>query len=846
MRFRVSLAFQSDLLGIAIAVLCGTASPVLAQQGNGPGAAGSMATLETQVAQLEGEMQRIEALWQGPVDLTSQNSLEERLSQGELYYMLAASEAATARDLDVTPEAAAAARNAATHMYELASLALYGAITPPDASGSLSGELVQQPGYLDGVYFLAESLYALSNFSGARIYFEQLLRVPGHSYQARAIVALLDIGARLRDQSQMRTYYQRYLEISGESVPGEVRYLYGKALLLDGGSAEALAELGRIAPGDTHHLRAQYLMGTAQVEEVGEPASLGVYDDAQKASLEAALARFRDLTQAPPVVREDSDVIELAHLACGRLLYELDRLDEALDAYQNVPWESSRLADMLYEATWTYVRRGQLALADPSLSEAEARQAATVQYEWALKQLDDLRALEPEGERAVEVDLLAANLHIQRAEFAEAHELFDRLSERWGPIDQQVATLLDDPQRRSRIIDDILAMETGALTIDSELPPLAARRAAADNDVRDAIRVFREINRGSVEAEAAESMIAKLEGLLASENRTERFPQIETMLTRAIALDNNVIAARASAADLIAAQAGSAAEGLRERLQGLRKARAELQDKLATMPRSTVALNERRVQFGEGYKRLDQSLHEKTIELNALRAQLSALDAFFAGGESNASTAPQAMQNTKRKLQELSLVIQALEAQEKVIRDELEGARTGTTVSGGTGSAERDVREQLDRLLESESALLSGVAGADVDAIRAIDLRAKALRARNQQFIDRIYQAVDAHVAGIRQVIAEERRTLADVRQRIERVNREADGVRSGAASVALEHVRADLHDIVVRSDVGVIDVAFARKQAQTERIGRIQRAKTKELTELNQAYADLTKDDPQ
>jgi hypothetical protein len=55
---------------------------------------------------------------------------------------------------------------------------------------------------------------------------------------------------------------------------------------------------------------------------------------------------------------------------------------------------------------------------------------------------------------------------------------------------------------------------------------------------------------------------------------------------------------------------------------------------------------------------------------------------------------------------------------------------------------------------------------------------------------------------------------------------------------------RAEVHDIVVRADVGLIDTAFARKQRETEKIGRLQRQRAAELTDLNQAYADLTADE--
>jgi hypothetical protein len=214
--------------------------------------------------------------------------------------------------------------------------------------------------------------------------------------------------------------------------------------------------------------------------------------------------------------------------------------------------------------------------------------------------------------------------------------------------------------------------------------------------------------------------------------------------------------------------------------------------------------------------------------------------------EGNSATAPQAMQNTKRQLQELSSVVIALEDESQAIRKELDSVRTGTTLSGGQGAGEQDLRDRLQRVIEAETALLSQVAGPLADEVRKLDNKAMELRERNQEFLDRLYRTVDDHVASIQKVIDEERKNLARYASQIEAVSNEAEAVRAGAATEALEHVREKLHDIVVRSDVGVIDVAFARKQRETEKIGRLQRAKSKELTELNQAYADLTRDEAQ
>ena len=75
-----------------------------------------------------------------------------------------------------------------------------------------------------------------------------------------------------------------------------------------------------------------------------------------------------------------------------------------------------------------------------------------------------------------------------------------------------------------------------------------------------------------------------------------------------------------------------------------------------------------------------------------------------------------------------------------------------------------------------------------------------------------------------------------------------ASTVRSKVASLALvqgaDGAPANILDLYGAADIPEIDTAFARKQAQTEQIGAFERARAAELTDLTQAYADLTRDD--
>ena len=70
---------------------------------------------------------------------------------------------------------------------------------------------------------------------------------------------------------------------------------------------------------------------------------------------------------------------------------------------------------------------------------------------------------------------------------------------------------------------------------------------------------------------------------------------------------------------------------------------------------------------------------------------------------------------------------------------------------------------------------------------------------------------------------------------------------REVAGLVAYENireVRRRFYDLVVRSEVGVVDVAWARKQEKTDKIGRLVRQQKRDLKVLDDEFRDVLKED--
>jgi tetratricopeptide (TPR) repeat protein len=757
----------------------------------------SIASYADVLGRLDDELTRVERLYQGDIELGFRRTFDDRVSAGELYYLLGE--------------------------YDKASTILFGAIEPPTESRT---SVQERAGYADALYQLADSLKQLGNYAAARTYFEELLRLPRHPFRTQAISGLLTIADRLDDYRNIDEYYRLYKEASGGTVPSDVRYVHAKSLFLAKRDADAVDELSQIAPGDPFYSRARYLIGATFV---------------RAGDLVKAAEIFEDLVKQPIKAKEDEEVRELAHMARGRLYYETDKLNEAIDAYQYVGWDSDQLATMLYEVTWTYVRRGQLALRDTEVVETDRLKNAAREYALALVQLDDLRLLVPEEDGQADIDLLRGNLELQRADFPSAEGTFQKILDEYRAADTRMGEMLNDPERRQRVLQDILAVEQGGLSVDSELPPVAVKRAAEDEDVADAIRVFKEIRQSQAELAATEKKLKLLEELLEAANRGERFPQLRSGFARAYTIDNNTLRVLGGLADLAAARVGERGNARLASLTGERRA---LQARLEALPNSGEGLEERKERFDDGYVELEKLLYELQLVIDQLRSELTAVDLLYQQSKGSLETSPRARERTKRRLQDLRAAVDEHEAEAQKIRDELERAKLDNTVSGGRGSSERTLRDIFVSVVVDELEVSRGILGGDAVDIERVAGQARSLRERQQGFLARLNGAADSYINDVRRVVLEEKGNLALYQNEVSRVATGAGAIREDATAIALEHVRRQLHDVVLRSDVGIIDVAFSKKQAETEKIGRLQRAKSEELTELNQAYADLTADE--
>ncbi len=687
-------------------------------------------------------------------------------------------------------------------------------------------DLVSDPGfrsherYPHALFFLSESLYQQRNYVGARLYLRELLAQPDTRLYREALARYLEVAGRLNQFTGLDEYIERARQLSGGQLPPELEYVYGKWLfkrtdLPDTERRErARASFARLAamPEGRFQKQSAYFLGVLSVQE-GDYAG--------------AVERFRPLATTTPQEPELQRLQELASLSLGRLLYELGRYDEALDRYAELPRDSDAFVDSLYEMAWIHVKKGD--------------------YEKAKNATDILLLVAPESAVAPDARILQGHLELKLRRYAEATATYEEIISTYKPVREQLDTLLKANQDPVAYFDGLLARNERTLDFTTLLPPLARRYAATQTEVADAVGMTQDIEASRQGAEESTAIATRI--LQALEERgLEVFPELQEGYQRAESVDSAL-----ARAELLLVQLEG--EVLRERLtpeertalEALRQESAVLRARFSTLPASQEELEARRMRMQTQVDELDREAYRLGYELQSMSAITTAVRKWVDDTREERQGNPTEEQEFLTQLNTEEKTVRALETELQQLRARLADERNSATafVSGEDVIRER-YRETVANehaLLATAEARLSGDDAALVGQSHEARQRAEALRTRVGTARQSLRTQVEQRGKDIRNKVLAEQQLLQGYGEEVTRVTGGARDMVGRIAFESIQKVRRQFYDLVLKADVGLVDVAFTRKQDKTTEIQKLSSQKDDELQSLEAEFKEVLED---
>jgi tetratricopeptide (TPR) repeat protein len=672
--------------------------------------------------------------------------------------------------------------------------------------------------YPEALFLLGESLFFAGDYLGARKRYAEVIdrsSDPAFSpYLQMALSRLIEIAIHTRDFREVDGYFARLEALPSSTLSVttayfRAKYLYNRAVPIDDvlngppnaaiqGVDQGRLEQARkgfiaIPSGTEFSLRSKYFVGTIHTLR-------GEYLD--------AIAAFHGVLGHDPANEQERQVVELTYLALGRLYYETDQLEQALEAYRAVEQTSPHFDEALYELAWNYIRMGD-----------------AVQAERALEVLS---VAAPDSALNADGKVLRGDLLARTGRYDEAEVVFDEVRATFGPIRDDLARTRQEHPDLHAYFRRVVRENLDHFDIDDFLPESARRWIDLEGDYERALEVLADLSEAKQLVQETDELAQRIKAALSAPNRVSVFSDLRRQRERTTGLRNRAARARGT---LINGETQVQGDR-RGEVARVRARRRELQAEVMKMPVETEDFIDRDFEKLEEYRVAERDLQGLRVEILGLEARIVASRTGLAAVDPE-KVDPKAL---RAQLDRHEVEVKEYEEQLTWLRRRLEVGRLHVGVGDKRYQADDTERTKFINLVDRERELV-GSGGPGYDAAFS---RVAAVERQLDQRDAEVAARVQRRVAEMLAVVDEETANLARYRVALGSLEGETEDVVGAITYLNFNRVHDRFHDLVLRADVGKIDVSWARREDHRLRIDALTRERARELQALDDEFRDV------
>ncbi len=663
-------------------------------------------------------------------------------------------------------------------------------------------------------FLLADSLIKLRNFIGARNYLRELIRMgPGEYYQ-QALAKLLEVAYMTDDYEDIEEVYDR-LDTNTAQAPA-LAYLRGKTLFEQERYGDARQFFLRASKSPEFDYKGRYYAAVALVSQ-GE--------------LQAAYDEFAKLVETVPEEEGDRRIYALSYLSMGRVAYEQQNYEEAIDLYNRLSRDDPEFVNAMYESAWANVQLEK--------------------FEQAGRVIDILIQAEPDPETYTRALLLKADLALRIDDYERALGAYETVLERYDPVKAQLdqfATKHDDLQGffRGLVREDLtLEIPEGLPSIRTDFKTQTPEEwLAEDEQLSETRQMVEDVSVAQANLESAYEDLAQIEARLNSGGRIKSFPKIAEGIAVVTELESQLIGAQRALmkrqAELIAPKLSGADA---ERWSQLEEETDLLATRYAVIPKTADELKEREEQVARDFGRLRKILNEVSYDIDQKRAEMAAIETYIQTQELRLSEEERAQ--VRELKAEINATIAKLEEQQRKLRAQIATAREQIGTGDVIGEGERGLRSLYSKKLAEASDFLyqrRRLASNASELSRIDGLRGQIppLTGRIEAYYTKMDTVVEEKTVDMRKTIDNLRVVLGEQSEELSEVAIDSQKVAGDIALKTFLNKREQLDGVILRADVGKIDVLYQRKEDVTQEINGLFQERTNELRQLQESFDEV------
>ena len=685
----------------------------------------------------------------------------------------------------------------------------------------------------DALFLLGDSLFRAGDIYGARTRFRQIIdraADPGFgSYAQRALGRLVDIAIRtgFDGDNDVEPYFNRLSRLPSSEVEAATTYFHAKSLYHHAVPSEEVmrdSANGAVAPPglDLDKLeQARAMFEAVQERSPYYPQAryfVGVISTL-KGQFPQAIEAFQRVLHAPVSTPEHEQVAELTHVALGRLFYETDQLDQAIEQYQEIQRTSSLFDTALYELAWVFIRQGDSTRAE--------------------RALEILSVASPESKYIPDGKILRGNLLLRNGRFEDANTTFHEVAVRFGPVrrelDQMIAQHAANPRG---FFQDLVRQNLETFDATSFLPPLASQWVRTEGDMSRALTVVSDLATCTTLLRETRDLIEKVNAVLGSPNRVHAFADLRTQRQTSIALRNRLEILRQSVINSESRETGNGPDSAE--LQQVRDRRRQIEDLLGRMPRNDEDFVVRNDRVLARYRRLERSLSELQVDLMGIDARIVATNRFIQDTQAQGGVADSA--GMTGELTNHRAAVEIYRKEIARIRREIELQRLQIGVGDSRYQHDAETRAEYNQLVERERQILAE-RGVQVAFMVPVFARIQSIETALDAKDHEIDQVAEERSAALKAQVDHEAANVETYQTTRDTLEATAVGVVGDITYANFAQVRQRFYDLVLRADVGRVDVAWADREEHRTRVEMLTRERSRDLRALDDEFREIMDD---
>ncbi len=670
-------------------------------------------------------------------------------------------------------------------------------------------------GYDDALVLLGESLFQEKDYNSARYYFEiEARKNTGSALEQQALEKLVEIGLHTDDLEQVDQYLKRLENIPANQLEPSVPYVRGKFAYFRGRPDEAMAIFSYIPPTSPYYLQARYFAATVMV---------------QKGDLASALMGFDGVTRLPARTDTDKEIQQLAYLAIGRLHYERGEFELARDAYARIPRQSPHFEEAMNELSWTSIKAKD--------------------YQSAYRALDLMLLQNPDSPQAPELRLLMGNLHVRLANFALANEAFMLARDQFEPVHQQLRETLTKSEADPHYFESLINKGMEKFDVAVLMPKAAVKWVKADPEVARLVALTEDVAELQRGIKDSEQTLSRLEMAVGGQIKVGIFPDLAVVRTRTSEVLNQLVDIRRRfVAKMRSLTVAVLVGDEKTRLEQLSVERMTAEKELENLPLTAEGLREREKQSHAALDALDAQASELNVTVQGMEAELVAIEQYFIRSRADQKIKPEELLGPVAALRD---AISELRASNDKIRNNIAETTREEQVAAATGDSDRgaiavliDSQKKERAVYQNARSRLSGSDQRDFDNTANILARADAVQAQLAQIDGRIEGVARRRLGELKQQLVVEKTQLVAASNKLGGIMTESQSLGGGLAFAMLSKVTDRFYDLVVQSDVGLVDVAWGLKDARTSAVSKLINQQKLELKTVEEDFHNLMEEE--